>query len=75
MPADEKLGNHNGKTQQQNTAQVYNDKGRSTVVARFIGKTPNVSQSDGRARRGQYNTQFATEVCSIVFIHFVSIIS
>ena len=71
VTADDKLGEHTGDAQHKHTEDIDQNEGCAAILARHIGKSPHIAQSDGTAGGGKYHSQFGSEITSI-FHHFPS---
>ncbi len=69
VAADEKLGDHHGQAEQEDTDDIDDEEGGSAVFAHHVGETPDVSQAYGAAYGGEYGAEFATECSSVVRCH------
>ena len=66
---DKKLGNHYRYAQKHHTQDINQNKSSPTVLAHFARKTPNVSQSDSRPSRSQYNPDLTSKIHSFIRRH------
>ena len=64
VATNQKLADHDGQTQHQNTDDIDNDEGCSTILSCLDGKTPYVAQSYCRTCCSQDGAYFRTEVFS-----------
>ena len=66
MATHNKLAQHARQTQQQDARYIDKDERCTTVLARHIGETPNVSQTHSRPCSGQHNTHLAAKIPTLV---------
>ncbi len=64
MTPDDKFTDHAWDTKQKDATYIDKYKGCATVLSGHKRKTPYIAETDGRTRRGKYNTESAAETAS-----------
>ena len=64
MATNDKLTHHARQTQQDDTHQVDEDEGGTSILTCHIRKAPNISQTYCRTCRGENDAQFTSEISS-----------
>jgi hypothetical protein len=70
MPANDKLTDHAGYAEQQDAAEIQEDKSRTAILTRHKREPPHIAQPYRRARRGQDDSHSAeTTSFHLLFSH------
>ncbi len=71
MTSDDKLADHTGDAQKQDTAHIDQDEYGPTVLSRHIRKSPHITQSHRRTGCSQDDAEFAPEISPFQFCHLL----